>query len=160
MTRPELPPPAAAARIAPAGVSPAEFTGFLPGPVQLSTSTRDWQFVALQRIRYSPTTVNLPAARDHRLALHLAGPTLIEGQQGDRERRWSDGGHSSLIPAGVPKIRNLKGRPDFLLIHIAPALVGEVAVEVYDRDPACVAVLDRLAVLDPSLDQLGRLLLT
>ena len=152
-------PPAAAAPGAPVGVSPAEFADFLPTSVMLSSASQNWRHVTLQRLRYPPGVINLPAGRDHRLALHLDGLTLIADEQGSRERRWSDSGHVSLIPAGVPKARDIKGRPDFLLIHIAPALVDEVVMEAYDRDPAGVTLLDRLAVPDEILERLGRLLL-
>lgn len=111
MTRPKWTLPATAARNALAEVSPAEFAGFLPYPVLLSTSTSDWQHVALQRLQNSLTTVDLFTTCDHRLALHLDGPPLIKGLQDARERQWSYGGHASVIPAGVPKVRNPKAGP-------------------------------------------------
>ena len=140
-------------------VSAEVFASFLPTPVLLSSAEQGWKRITLQRVQYPPSTVNLPAASDHRLALHLGGPTLIEGRLGPAERRWSDSGHASLIPAGVPKIRDLKGRPDFLLIHVASALVEDVITEVHDLDSASVTLIDTLAMPDESLDRLGRLLL-
>ena len=58
-----------------------------------------------------------------------------------------------------PISRVLKGRPDVLLIHIAPSLVDDVIQESYDLDPASVSLLPRLAVSDQAISQLGRLLL-
>lgn len=143
----------------PPGISPAEFARLLPTRVLLSSAEQGWKHITVQRVQYLPSSVVMPAARDHRLALHLAGPTLIEGKGGSRERQWSDSGQATVIPAGAPKARELKGRPDFLLVHLAPALVDEVAAEVHDRDPAGVSLVDCLAVPDEPLDRLGRLLL-
>ena len=115
--------------------------------------------VTVQRLRYQPVKLDLPPARDHRLALHLAGPTLIEETRNRRDSRWSDSGQASLIPAGEPATRELKGRPDFLLVHVPPELLNDAVVEAYDIDPASVEMVSHLAVPDPALDRIGRMLL-
>lgn len=140
------------------GITPAELADLLPAPLVMSTAPNIWPAVTVQRLRYQPGSVDIPSARDHRVALHLAGPTLIEEKRNRHERRWSDGGHVSLIPSGVPASRDLKGRPDFLLIHVPPELSNEVTLEAYDIDPASVELVSHLAVPDPNLDRVGRLL--
>ena len=139
-------------------ITPAEFADFLPEPLVLSTTAEMWS-VTVQRLRYQPARLDYPPARDHRLALHLAGPTLIEETRSRRDSRWSDSGQASLIPAGEPAKREFKGRPDFLLVHVPPELLNDVLLEAYDIDPASVDMVNHLAVPDPALDRLGRMLL-
>ncbi len=141
------------------GITPAEFANFVPAPLVMSTVPKAWSAVTVQRLRYEPVRVDIPAARDHRVAVHLGGPTLIEETRKASERRWSDTGHSTLIPAGVPATRELKGRPDFLFVHVPPELSNEVIADAYGIDPARVEFVGRLAVPDPTLDRIGRLLL-
>jgi AraC family transcriptional regulator len=56
-------------------------------------------------------------------------------------------GAISLVPAGSPAQWRLSGRREWLHVYLEPGLVGRVAAEVFDLDPA------RLAV--PPLDNLG-----
>lgn len=64
-----------------------------------------------------------------------------------------------LTPAGVPTARSIKSQTDALLVHVASALIDEVAAEAYGPDPAHVCLVERLAMPDEGLDRLGRLLL-
>ena len=125
----------------------------------VSTAPKAWSGVTVQRLRYQPVQLDIPPARDHRVAVHLGGPTLIEETRSRGGRRWSDTGHTTFIPAGVPSARHLKGRPDFLLIHVAPEFSAEVIADTHGLDPARVELVDHVAVPDPTLDQVGRLLL-
>ena len=142
-----------------AGDPPAEFADLLPYRPILSSVGHGWKSVMLQRFQMAPTLIATPAVPDHKLVLHLGGPTLIEEERGRRERRWADSGHAMLVPAGVPIARSIKSQTDALLVHIASALVDEVVAEAYGLDPACVCLVERLAMPDESLDRLGRLLL-
>ena len=143
-----------------AGVSPAEIVGLLPSRPVLSSAGLSWEGITLQRFQDPPSTVDFPPLRDHRLGLHLAGQTLLDNACEDhRVRRWSDGGHATLISAGMPVIRSFKGRPDVLQLYIAPALVDEVAAQDCGLDPARACLVEHLVVPDETLDRLGRLLL-
>lgn len=143
-----------------AGLTPAEFADRLPGHPILTSAGHGWSSLALYRYRPSSGFIDIPALRDHKLVLHLAGPALIEGEcGGHRERRWADSGHIGLVPAGMPLVRSAKGRPDLLHIFVDPALVDEAEMEAYGHDPAHVSLVERLAVPDVTLDRLGRLLL-
>ncbi len=145
----------------PARVTPANLPGLLPSRPVLSSPTEGWRHLVLQRYQHPPGTITVPGPRDHVLVAHLVGPVLIQedSPRGSHERRWSGDGQISLTPAGRPVSRTLMGRPDVLLIHIAPELVCQVAKEAYDLDPASVALVPRLAVPDEALNRLGRLLL-
>ena len=103
----------------------------------------------------------LGAASAHRLTLHLAGPVLIHRtMDGHHDRKWSEKGHCSLLPAGVPVTRSFKGQSDFIVAHLSPAVVDEVAADVFGKQPEDVHLIDSLAVEDEMLGYLIQLLLT
>ena len=143
-----------------AEVTASDFARSLVRPPILSIHEHDWQHLSLDRFQVPSAEINLGASCVHRVTLGLAGPTLIERmREGRRDRRWSDKGCSSLVPAGEPTNRLFKGPADFVAIHIAPTVVNEVAAEIFDVDPACVRLVESLSVPDETLERFGRLLL-
>ena len=144
----------------PCGTTPAEIADRLPTRPVLTSAGHGWDGVTLQRYQILPGVIDFPPPRDHRLVIHLSGAALIEGTtNGHRERWWFDSGCAALTPACLPVTRSIKGRVDIMHIYLAPALVEEVAAEAYGADPARVHLLERVAVFDELLNQLGRLLL-
>ena len=142
------------------GKTPAEFAEAAPSRPVLTSEGREWRDLTLQRYKHGPNIQTIPPMYCHRFSLHLAGPMLIENTcDGCWVRHWSDSGQSYIRPAGVSVTRSHKGRPDYISVHIAPALVDQAAAEAFDRDPACFTLIERCGVIDPALDQLGRLLL-
>jgi AraC family transcriptional regulator len=145
-----------------APVAPADLPDLLPSRPVFSSCPRDGHAIVVQRYQHPPGRVEVPGLRDHLVVLHqhLAGPVLIEDEFGGgrRDRRWSETGQVSITPAGMAKSRTLKGRTDAVLIHIAPALVDEVAEDVYGIAAGRVAITRRLAVSDDTLSRLGQVL--
>ena len=142
-------------------VTPEDIERLAPRPPSLSSRERHWSGIVLQRFNLPSGEIDMPPGRDHILALNLGGRTLIEEKRdGDRrERRWSDTGDLTVIPAGQSIWRVLKGEPDIVALHLTPALVTEVAEDVFEVEAAKVALIPRLAVHDSTLHALGRLLL-
>ena len=66
-------------------------------------------------------------------------------------------GHAHAV--GEPVRRILKGRPDVVLLHLAPELLHEVGRQLYGRNATAVSLVHRLAVPDDTADRLVRLLL-
>ena len=140
--------------------SETEFAQALGRLPVVSATGPDWENISWERFQVPSFDLRLGALQTHRVALHLAGPVLIERtREGSYDRRWSHGGCSSLIPAGVPVTRFFKGQADFMIAYVAPAIVDEVAMEVFGLDPARVRLVESLAVPDERLEQFGRLLL-
>ena len=142
------------------GMTPGEYASLLPSPPAVSSAGRGWRGLTLQQFHLGPTDITYPAAADHRLAVHLSGPTLVEQAcDGRRGRRWSDSGCVNLVPAGMPVTKVVKGQPNLLLLHIDPSSVDQVVSEL-ELDPARVSLVPCLCVPDGLLDRVGRLLLT
>lgn len=140
--------------------TPVEHARLMPSVPLLTSEGRGWRGVTVQRYRLPPTVIDFPAGCDHRISMHLSGPTLFDlACNGRRERRWSDGGYSTVVPAGLPVNRSMQGRPDLVQVYVAPAMVDEVATEAFDLDPARVRLVETLFLLDATLDRLCRLLL-
>ena len=144
----------------PARGSPADFGRALGrSPVQAAVGNV-WEHVALERYQVPSFELKLGAIDAHRVTLHLAGPVLIERtRDGAHDRRWSHAGCSNLIPSGVPVTRSFSGQADFTVAYIAPAIVDEVATEVFGLDPARVELLESFAVPDDKLQDFSALLL-
>ena len=115
--------------------------------------------LVVQRFHLPPSRISLPNVRDNLIVVHLQGPVYVEEELGRRrQRRWSERNQISITPAGAAVTRVLKGHPDVLLIHLSDNLIKEVALEVWDVDPAKVSLLQCLAEPDEDISLLGRAL--
>jgi len=142
-------------------VSPDNLVRLLPTRPLCTSPADGWSGATLQHYQHTSGEVETPPVRDNILVVNLSGETYLEERfpGGGREQRWVDAGKMSITPAGRPISRRFKGRPEILLIHIARALVRDVAEAVHDGDPEKVSLNRRLGVPDRSVDRLGRLLL-
>jgi len=142
-------------------LTPSRLAEQLPSRPLLTTADAGWQGLTLQRYRHPPSTIDLPGLGNELLVDHLAGPVLVEEyrENGRYERRWTGPGQVTLTPAGQPVRRILKGRPDVVLLHVAPGLLHEVAREIYGRDAGSLTLVPRLGVPDGTADRLVRMLL-
>ena len=142
-------------------LTPDSLAARLPSRPLLTMADVGSRGLTLQRFRHPPSTIEVPGLRDDLLVDHLVGPVLVEEHlaAGASERRWTGPGQVSVTPAGQPVHRVLKGRPDVVLLHLAPELLHDVARELYGRDVGRVELVRCLAMPDPRADQLIRLLL-
>ena len=142
-------------------LTPENLAERLPSRPVLTMANSGCPGLTLQRFRHPPSTIDVPGLRDELLVDHLVGPVLVEEDYGagKRERRWTGPGQVTLTPAGQPVRRILKGRPDVVLLHLAPELLHDVAREIYGQEAGSAPLVRCLAVPDQAADQLVRLLL-
>ena len=142
-------------------LTPQNLADRLPSRPVLTIADGGCPGLTLQRFRHPPSTIDVPGLRDELLVDHLVGPVLVEEDYGSGrcERRWTGPGQVTLTPAGQPVRRILKGRPDVVLLHLAPELLHDVAREIYGQDAGAAVLVRCLAVPDHTADQLVRLLL-
>ena len=142
-------------------LTPSSLAEQLPSRPLLTTADAGWQGLTLQRYRHPPSTIDLPGLGNELLVDHLVGPVLVEEHRGNGryQRCWTGPGQVTLTPAGQPVRRILKGRPDVVLLHVAPEILHEVAGEIYGRDAGSLTLVPRLGVPDGTADRLVRLLL-
>jgi AraC family transcriptional regulator len=137
-------------------VSPSDLPDFLPSRPLFSSHFLDGNAIVLQHYQHPPGRVEVPGLLDHLVVAHLTGPVLIDDEfsDGKRDRRWSDIGQVSITPAAIAQSRTFKGRTDAVLVHIPPALLNQVAREVYNVEKDQVALARRLAIADDALSRL------
>ncbi len=153
----EKPPGTTQSRIR--GSTPQEYEREVASSPILSSIDHGWRDVLLNRFQVALRDIKLSSTL-HRVVLHLAGPIHIERTlDGRKDRSWSESGCSSIMPAGVPVVRSFKGQADYVILYLAPEVVGEVAASVFGGDPEKVQLVDSLAVADGTVDRLVRLLL-
>ena len=147
-------------------LAPASLPELLPTRPILSSPEEGWRGVVLQRYRHPPSTIDVPALRDNLLVDHLVGPVLAENRLAEDmtgakhyERRWTGPGQVSITPAGQPVHRILKGRPEVVLVHLAPELLAGVADELFGLSRAEVSLVPSFGVPDDTADRIVRLLL-
>ena len=142
-------------------LTPESLADQLPSRPLLTRADSGHRGLTLQRFRHPPGMIDVAGLRDDLLVDHLVGPVLVEDDHGagKRERRWTGPGQVSLTPAGQPVRRLLKGRPDVVLLHLAPKLLRDVAQDIYGREAGSVELVRCLGLPDPTADRLVRLLL-
>lgn len=142
-------------------MAPEEFATSLSSRPLISSHSRDWKGVVLQRYRLSSGSIELPAIRDHAVAVYIGGQTLVDQKDDSarRERRWANSGQMSVIPSGQSISRTLKGNPDVIVMHLDPDLLKQVAEETFDADTSRICLRPRFAIRDETIESLGRLLL-
>ena len=142
-------------------LAPASLSEWLPSRPLLSSPEDGWQDIVLQRFRHPPSRIDVPGLRDNLVVDHLVGPVLTENFSGIQhcERRWTGPGQVSITPAGQPVRRVLKGRPDVVLVHLAPELVAGIADEMFSSSSARIVLVPSFAVPDATADSIIRLLL-
>ena len=127
----------------------------------LFTSGRDVEGdLVIERYKHPPSCIDVPGLANILIVSHLQGPIAIEQRQAGAAwtRRWADQGHVSLTPAATPVARRFKGRPEVLLVQLAPRLLDEVAEQGFESDPKRVSLVPCFAQCDPALGQYMRML--
>ena len=143
-------------------LTPESLVDHLPSRPLMTNPADSWDGIVLQRFQHPPAAISVHGMRDNLLVAYMSGQVLVEDDRGDGEyeRRWTGPGQVTLTPAGRPVDRILRGRPDVVLVHLAPGLLQEVAMEFDGRDPDEEATIVRcFATPDSTADRLVRLLL-
>lgn len=139
---------------------PRVLAELLPSRPLLTSPEGGWRGIGLQlqMYRHPPASVWHPGTHDHLLVLNMDGHALLDDTSlGFRQTGWASPGCFSLTPAGLPVSRSWKGRPEILLILLAPKFIGDI-VEEMDLNPASVDIIPRLAVPDQTLHSFGHAL--
>ena len=130
-------------------IGPLDGLKILPHETAASSDQLGWVGLEAAHCRAAPAfELNLPPLTHHRLFLFARPPEELELlYEGVKRHVPPAAGSISLVPAGCPARVRSSGCKDELHIFLEPGLVGRVAAEAFDLDPA------RLTV--PPLDGLG-----
>ena len=123
-------------------IGPLDWWKVLPFEPAAVSDPLGW--VGLQAVRYcaAPASeLNPPAMTHHRLILFARPPEELDlVYEGVKRRVPPPAGSIVMVPAGSPARYRWSGRMDTLNIYLEPGLVGRVAAEAFDLDPARLTV--------------------
>jgi AraC family transcriptional regulator len=109
-------------------------------PFEASAASDRLGWVGLEAARYreAPASeLHPPALTHHQLVLFARPPEELDLRYEEVKRHWPPpAGAISLVPAGRPARWRWSGCFDWLHIFLEPGLVGRVAAEAFDLDPA------------------------
>ena len=110
----------------------------------------------LERYHHPPGEISVPSATSALVIIHMRGPLSVEekSEHSGWVRRWTDRGQASVTPAGGPVARRFAGRPEILLVQVAPHLIDQVIVESVDVEPKGITLTPSFARPDPNAGQL------
>lgn len=133
------------------------------GSISLSSEALNWSDIEVQKARYAPGEVTLPARTENGFGLQLSGSNRIQ------RRFLCDGNHVTqalaepgvicMTPAGCGTWWKRDGHPEILHVSLRAQLFSRVALEAFDRDAANTRLEPRFCIRDPLLERFGRLLL-
>ncbi len=123
-------------------IGPLDWWKVLPFEPAAVSDRLGW--VGLQAVRYraAPASeLNPPAMTHHRLILFARPPEELDLlYEGVKRRVPPPAGSIAVVPAGNPARYRWSGCMDTLNIYLEPGLVGRVAAEAFDLDPARLAI--------------------
>ena len=121
---------------------------------------RGWRHLRLFRFQTSRLDVRLEASKLYKVTLHLKNSVLINRNcEGHHDRRWSEEGSISVVPAGMSWTCSFSGQADFMVAFVAPDIVNEVAASVFNRDQDQIRIVESFAKKDEILERLYRLII-
>ena len=113
-------------------------------PVEPVASSERLGWVGLEAVRYGASPafeLDQPALTYHMLVLFARPPEELDVRyEGVKRHVPPPAGSVSLLPAGCPARVRSSGCKDELHIFLEPGLVGRVAAEAFDLDPARLTV--------------------
>jgi AraC family transcriptional regulator len=114
----------------------------LPFEPTASSNRLGWVSLEAARFRASPAhEFNQPALTHHMLVLFARPPDKLDLRyEGVKRHVPPPAGAISLVPAGGPAWLRSSGSKDQLHVFLEPDLVGRVAAEAFDLDPARLTV--------------------
>jgi AraC family transcriptional regulator len=123
-------------------LGPLDWLRLLPHQAAASSDRLGW--VGLEAARYqaaSAAELNLSAVTHHLLILYARPPEELDMRyEGVKRHVPPPAGSISLVPAGSPAWVWASGRREQMFHFLEPGLMGRVAAEAFDLDPARLAV--------------------
>jgi len=119
-----------------------------------------WRWIAVQRVRLSPTRFSLPALEAHLIAVHLQGaPAVTCRTATDTCRNQAAAWDATILPAGTTSDWRFDGDCELLHVYLDPRLIERAAAEIEAAKSEPVNVATAFLVRDPILTRMAEELL-
>src|SRR5262245_45992268 len=133
-------------------IGPLDWLNHVPFEADATSGRLGWTGLAAVRYRAAPASeLHPPAMTHHRLILFARPPEELDLlYDGVKRHVPPPAGSIAVVPAGIPARYRWGGSMDTLNVYVEPGLVGRVAAEAFDLDPARLTVppLDGLDLRD------------
>src|SRR5262245_40423591 len=123
-------------------IGPLDWHKLLPFEAAAASDRLGWAGLEAARAPAAPAAeLDRPPLTHHTLVLFTGPPEELDLRyEGVKRHRPPPAGSVSVVPAGTPSRWRWRGTKGSLHVYLEPGLVGRVAAEVFDLDPARVAV--------------------
>ena len=123
-------------------IAPLDWHKSLPVEADAASDRLGWVGLEALRCRKVPAfDLSPPALSHHRLVLFIRPPVEMDlVYEGVKRHVPPPAGAISVLPAGTPALWRSSGLREALHIYLEPGLVGRVAAEAFDLDPARLTV--------------------
>jgi AraC family transcriptional regulator len=123
-------------------LGPIELFQLAPFEADAASDHLGWVGLEAIRFRAAPAAeVHLPATTHHTLALVTRPPKELDLRfEGVKRYRPPPAGSIFVVPAGCPVLSRWRGPADSLHLYLEPDLIGRVAAEAFNLDPARLTV--------------------
>ena len=117
--------------------------------------------VHVRRWRDIDPEIAHPALDQHYISVHLGGRKQLSRRgEGASLTCEAESGSHSVVPAGAAFEWSTRGPVDFAHVYVDPAVIDQMVVEAFDRDPSRVTLRESLATDDELLRSLVLALLS
>jgi AraC family transcriptional regulator len=145
------------------GVTPAgeiaTYESVYPYAPLLVSPPAFWRALRVLHYRHAPADLAFPALPDIEITVHLQGRAHVARSAGGPwERKLVDHGQIGIAPAGQADRWSWDATLEAVNIYLSGAHLQRLA-ESLGLDPARAQIIDRFAVRDPLIEQIGRALL-
>jgi AraC family transcriptional regulator len=119
-----------------------------------SSVGKGWRGIAVELFQASDVAFT-SVFDNHNLTVHLSGcDTWHQRFDGEMANTQMRRGNFTLSPAGVPKSFQHRAGGEFMVVHVAPELLRQVA-EQADHSPGSVELLNVFCGRDPQIERLA-----
>ena len=141
-------------------ITAAELPGYMRGHATVSSEQLAWDGIFTRKFCNIRGEMSVPGLKDFGIAIQLdCSITLERRLAGGLRTTRIHPGDISIVPKEVPIDWCVDTSADVLHLHVAPALVAQLAEQVIDMDAARIEIVDRLGIRDPLILQIGLSLL-
>ncbi|KAB8331766.1 AraC family transcriptional regulator [Scytonema tolypothrichoides VB-61278] len=131
-------------------------------PPIFSSQSQGWENILVEEFHHPPGQLKYQSEAEHAICLCLA-PRPFRLSQVKGDRRYTSlytKGDMSITPAGIPFFAQWDGNDRYLWIRIPSHFTHKVAKEAVEIDPHQIELLPEFRVRNPSIEQIGMMLLT
>lgn len=140
-------------------ISPADWYSTMAAPA-LASPPDEAGHVRIRRYTDTCAEMDQPALNENLLCMHLGGAKQVRRWQGG----WTsvhdiESGALTVLPAGQSNRWETLGPIDFAHLTLNTALLEQIAIEEFDREPRDWELIDAIGVRNPYIERIfGRLL--